>query len=89
MVFVYRYDYRRGAINVTAHERTHTGRVHFSVTQKLYREILALGVYVYFFHVGRSFLPGHFKSSVQAEKIVGTIALRYLEYFDVSFYYLL
>ena len=33
---VYRYDWKRGAINITAHERTHAGRVHFSGIQKLY-----------------------------------------------------
>ena len=35
---VYRYDCKRGAVNNTAHERTHTGRGHFSVFQKLYQE---------------------------------------------------
>ena len=41
---VYRYDWRRGAINITAHERTHAGRGHFSVIQKLYGETHQLPV---------------------------------------------
>ena len=35
---VHRYDCKRGAVNNTAHERTHTRRGLFSVFQKLYRE---------------------------------------------------
>ena len=34
---VYRYDWRRGATNITAHERTQ-GRGHFSVIQQIYWE---------------------------------------------------
>ena len=37
MVF-YRYSCKRGAVNNTAHERTHARRAHFSVFQKLYRK---------------------------------------------------
>ena len=35
---VYRYVCKRGAVNSTAHEKTHTGRRHFSVFQNLNQE---------------------------------------------------
>lgn len=51
---VSRYDCKRGAVNSTAHERTHARRENFSVFQKRYRENTAPSVEIGVHHHGRS-----------------------------------